>query len=142
MSKYGSRKMEMSLESERWAGIKRGYTSEDVNRIRGTVRVEYSLARSGAERLWDLLHEEEHIAALGIPNEEEYVAFYCERAGRPVPDDYRYYVVLALYRSASIIQGVYKRALDGNASSEEAFKVKPMVAIIADQARKIAEQSG
>lgn len=65
MSKYGSRKMEMSLESERWAGIKRGYSSEDVNRIRGTVRVEYSLARSGAERLWALLHEQEHIAALG-----------------------------------------------------------------------------
>src|SRR5437763_241831 len=49
----------------RWAGITRPYTHEDVERLRGTVRIEYSLARSGAEKLWRLLHEEPYIAALG-----------------------------------------------------------------------------
>lgn len=49
----------------RWEGILRPYTSEDVNRLRGTVRVEYSLARAGAEKLWQLLHSERFIPALG-----------------------------------------------------------------------------
>jgi aminoglycoside phosphotransferase (APT) family kinase protein len=82
------------------------------------------------------------LAALGIPTEKEYVAAYCERAERPIPADFDYYVVFALYRSAAILQGVYRRALDGNASSEEAFKVKPMVPIIAQQAWELAERSG
>src|SRR3954447_13320022 len=49
----------------RWAGITRPYTQEDVERLRGTVRIEYSLARSGAEKLWKLLNEESYVAALG-----------------------------------------------------------------------------
>jgi isocitrate lyase len=51
--------------SARWAGVERHYTAEDVYRIRGSVRVEYSLARYGADRLWELLQGEEHVAALG-----------------------------------------------------------------------------
>lgn len=51
--------------SARWAGISRPYSPEEVDRLRGTVRIEYSLARAGAERLWKLLHEEPYIAALG-----------------------------------------------------------------------------
>src|SRR5437868_150393 len=49
----------------RWAGITRPYKQEDVERLRGTVRIEYSLARNGAEKLWKLLHEEPYIPALG-----------------------------------------------------------------------------
>jgi isocitrate/methylisocitrate lyase len=49
----------------RWAGITRPYTEEDVERLRGTVRIEYSLARNGAEKLWKLLHEEAYVPALG-----------------------------------------------------------------------------
>jgi isocitrate lyase len=49
----------------RWKGITRPYTAEDVDRLRGTIRVEYSLARLGAERLWDLLSKENYIQALG-----------------------------------------------------------------------------
>ena len=37
-------------ENERWKGAKRGYTAADVVRLRGTVKIEYSLARQGAER--------------------------------------------------------------------------------------------
>jgi isocitrate lyase len=49
----------------RWAGIRRDYTAEDVVRLRGSVHVEYTLARRGAENLWALLHTEPYVAALG-----------------------------------------------------------------------------
>jgi isocitrate/methylisocitrate lyase len=49
----------------RWAGIERTYTAEDVVRLRGTVQEEHTLARLGAQRLWNLLHEEDYINALG-----------------------------------------------------------------------------
>jgi len=50
---------------DRWTGIERLYTEEEVERLRGTIRVEHSLARLGAERLWKLLQEEDYVAALG-----------------------------------------------------------------------------
>ena len=59
--------------------------------------------------------------ALGIPTEEEFVAKYCEYSGRSKIDDAPYYVIFSLFRSAAIIQGVYKRGLDGNASSDQAL---------------------
>ena len=43
--------------SERWEGIERPYGAEDVERLRGSVQVEHTLARLGAEKLWRLLHE-------------------------------------------------------------------------------------
>jgi isocitrate lyase len=49
----------------RWRGITRPYKAEDVIRLRGTVQVEHTLARLGAQRLWDLLHEQPYVAALG-----------------------------------------------------------------------------
>ncbi|MCP5097936.1 MAG: isocitrate lyase [Chloroflexi bacterium] len=51
--------------NKRWAGIERPYTSEDVCRLRGTVQVEHTLSRMGAERLWRLMHQEDYINALG-----------------------------------------------------------------------------
>src|SRR6187397_721147 len=50
---------------DRWNGIERLYREEDVERLRGTIRVEHSLARLGAERLWQLLQDEDYVAALG-----------------------------------------------------------------------------
>ncbi len=52
-------------ENRRWRNIARGYSAEDVMRLRGTVAIEYTLARRGAEKLWQLLHEEPFINALG-----------------------------------------------------------------------------
>jgi isocitrate lyase len=49
----------------RWEGIERPYTQEDVERLRGTVHVEHTLARLGAERLWELLHTEDYVPTLG-----------------------------------------------------------------------------
>jgi isocitrate lyase len=52
-------------EDARWKGIERPYTAEDVVRLRGSIQVEHTLARLGAERLWKLLHTEDFINALG-----------------------------------------------------------------------------
>src|ERR1700686_650309 len=52
-------------ENPRWKGIQRGYTAEDVVRLRGTVHIEHTLARRGAERLWKLMQEEPFVNALG-----------------------------------------------------------------------------
>jgi isocitrate lyase len=49
----------------RWNGIERNYSLTDVRRLQGSVVVEHSLARHGAEKLWKLLHTEEFVAALG-----------------------------------------------------------------------------
>ncbi|MFD2088138.1 MULTISPECIES: isocitrate lyase [Brevibacillus] len=57
--------VEQSWQGERFQGITRPYTAEDVVRLRGSVQIEHTLARLGAERLWDLLHTEHHIKALG-----------------------------------------------------------------------------
>ena len=51
--------------SERWDGIERVYTSEDVRKLRGTVHIEHTLARLGAERLWNLLRERDYLPTLG-----------------------------------------------------------------------------
>lgn len=50
---------------KRWQGIKRVYSKEDVLKLRGSIVIEYTLARIGAERLWNLLHTEKYISALG-----------------------------------------------------------------------------
>jgi len=52
-------------ESPRWRGIKRGYTAEDVVRLRGSVQVEHTLAKRGAEKLWKLINEEPFVNSLG-----------------------------------------------------------------------------
>ncbi len=50
---------------QRWAGIRRDYSAQDVIRLRGSVVEEHTLARRGAKRLWDLLHTEDAVRALG-----------------------------------------------------------------------------
>src|SRR3989449_2761088 len=52
-------------ENSRWKGITRGYTAEDVVRLRGSIHIEHTLARRGADRLWKILHEEPFVSSLG-----------------------------------------------------------------------------
>jgi isocitrate lyase len=52
-------------ENPRWAGIKRPYTAEEVVRLRGSLMVEHTLARRGAEKLWRLMHEKPFVHSLG-----------------------------------------------------------------------------
>src|SRR5947207_2210971 len=67
MAKNGkASKQEMNWSANpRWAGVTRLYTAEDVERLRGSLRIEYTLARNGAERLWELLHSQSYLPALG-----------------------------------------------------------------------------
>jgi isocitrate lyase len=51
--------------TSRWHGIERDWTAEDVARLQGSVQIEYTLARRGAERLWELLHGEDYLPTLG-----------------------------------------------------------------------------
>jgi len=58
--------LEYMWESDpRWEGIVRPYSAEEVLKLRGTLKIEYSLAEAGAQRLWQLLHSEDYIPALG-----------------------------------------------------------------------------
>src|SRR5512144_2666295 len=52
-------------ENPRWKGIRRGYTAEDVIRLRGSIAIEHTLARRGADRLWKTLNEEPYVTSLG-----------------------------------------------------------------------------
>jgi isocitrate lyase len=58
--------LEMEWQSDpRWEGITRPYSAEDVVRLRGSIQIEHTLAKLGAERLWSLLQTEDYVAALG-----------------------------------------------------------------------------
>jgi aminoglycoside phosphotransferase (APT) family kinase protein len=80
------------------------------------------------------------ISEWGIPTEGEFVDAYCRAAGRDDIDNWLFYVIYNLFRSAGIIQGVYKRGLDGNASSETALDFKDACRIRSEQAWALVEQ--
>src|SRR5947207_7124827 len=67
MAKNGkASKQEMNWSANpRWAGVTRLYSVQDVERLRGSMHIEYTLARHGAERLWNLLHMQSCVPALG-----------------------------------------------------------------------------
>jgi isocitrate lyase len=52
-------------ENSRWKGIRRGYTAEDVVRLRGSIHIEHTLARRGSEKLWKMLNDEPFVNTLG-----------------------------------------------------------------------------
>jgi aminoglycoside phosphotransferase (APT) family kinase protein len=64
----------------------------------------------------------EEPAALGVPGEAELVELYCRETARDALPDWRYFLVFALFRSAAIRAGVYKRALDGTAAGANALE--------------------
>src|SRR5271169_3703675 len=72
---------EQSWNSPRWKGITRPYTRADVDRLKGTVQIEHSLARSGAEKFWKLLRSESLVPALGALNGNQAVEM--AKAGLP-----------------------------------------------------------
>jgi aminoglycoside phosphotransferase (APT) family kinase protein len=76
-------------------------------------------------------------AVEGIPGEEEYIAEYCRLTGRPGIANWRFFMAFALFRSASIVQGVYARGLQGNAASETAQQHGAAVPRIAEAAWRL-----
>ncbi len=81
-------------------------------------------------------------AALGIPTEQEFLDLYCRYSGRTGGiDNYLFFVVFSLFRSAAIVQGVYKRGLDGNAASQKAVELGHLARLRAETAWRIVEQN-
>jgi len=77
-------------------------------------------------------------AAIGLPTEEEYVTRYCDRRGTQVPDNWTFYLVFSYFRFLAIVQGVLKRARDGNASNpKNNDMIAGFVALLARDARKL-----
>jgi len=76
-------------------------------------------------------------ASLGIPSEEEYVAKYCQRMGIEKIEHWTFYLAFSFFRLAAIVQGVAKRAAEGNASNENAGKVGAFVEPLAQMALSI-----
>jgi aminoglycoside phosphotransferase (APT) family kinase protein len=79
------------------------------------------------------------LESLGIPTESEFVAEYCRHAELDQIDNWLFYVIYNMFRSAGIIQGVYKRGLDGNASSERAVEYKEVARLRSERAWKLVE---
>jgi aminoglycoside phosphotransferase (APT) family kinase protein len=79
-------------------------------------------------------------ASLGIPTEEEYVATYCQRMGIEKIDNWTFYLAFSFFRLAAIVQGVAKRASQGNASNENASKIGQFVEPLALMALEIIAQ--
>lgn len=79
--------------------------------------------------------------ALGIPTEEEYVARYCERRGIDGIDNWEFYLAFSFFRLSAILQGVYKRALDGNASSQKAMDYGALAKPLAELGIVLVEES-
>jgi len=77
--------------------------------------------------------------ATGIPTEEEFVAHYCEHADRERIENWPFYLIYNMFRSAGIIQGVYKRGLDGNASSAKALEYKEVARTRSERAWSLKE---
>ena len=85
----------------------------------------------------------ERSRATGLPVEQEYVEAYCKRRGLTGIPNWEFYVAFSLFRYAAIIQGVYKRGLDGNASDPEtAMKSGKNVPIVARVAVEGLEKAG
>ncbi|WP_105103781.1 phosphotransferase [Microbulbifer pacificus] len=78
--------------------------------------------------------------ALGIPSEREYVARYCERMGIERIDNWAFYLAFSFFRLAAIIQGVAKRAHEGNASSKNAAALGAFVDPLAKLALDVIEK--
>jgi len=77
---------------------------------------------------------------LGVPSEEDFIDAYCRAAGRGGIDDWNFFLTYNFFRSAAISEGVYRRGLDGNASSETALEFKGGCRTCADRAWVFVEQ--
>ena len=77
---------------------------------------------------------------LGIPTERQYVTAYCRRRGLEDIPHWEFYIAFSFFRLAAILQGVLKRALDGNASSDKAMEYGALAPKLAAQAITVIEK--
>jgi len=80
-------------------------------------------------------------AALGIPDEAQYVQRYCERTGFEIHGDWNFYLAYNMFRIAAILQGIMKRVVDGTAASAQALdagrRARPMAELAWRYAQKV-----
>ena len=81
------------------------------------------------------------LAALGIPSEDDYMRRYAERTGRGPIEHWNFYLAYNLFRIAAILQGVYKRATEGIASSDNALKSGENARALAELGWRYAERA-
>jgi aminoglycoside phosphotransferase (APT) family kinase protein len=79
------------------------------------------------------------VTSLGLPTQDEFVAEYCQHAHLDGIDNWLFYVIYNMFRSAGIVQGVYKRGIDGNASSQTALEYKAVARLRAERAWALVE---
>ncbi|MDC0661170.1 phosphotransferase [Marinobacter sp. SS21] len=82
----------------------------------------------------------EDLEALGIADEQETIARYCRQTGRGGLDDWHVFLAFSLFRLAAIVQGVYARALQGNASNADALEVGKRASLLAEAGWRIAQR--
>ncbi len=82
------------------------------------------------------------LEALGIPKFEDYIARYCERAGRPPIENVAFYKCYNLFRTAAIAQGIIGRVRDGTANNPKALELKDRIRPLAVEAWRQAEIAG
>mmetsp|Transcript_6598 Transcript_6598/g.15444 ORF Transcript_6598/g.15444 Transcript_6598/m.15444 type:complete len:622 (-) Transcript_6598:73-1938(-) len=75
----------------------------------------------------------------GVPTEEEYVRKYCERTGRAGVEQWNFYTAFSFFRIAAILQGVYKRSTQGNASSDQAQQIGALASAMADTGYELSQ---
>ena len=78
------------------------------------------------------------LEALGVPSEADYVAAYCRRTGRSKISNWNFFIAFSMFRLTAIVQGVYKRGLDGIASSDDAKTFGTQVRFLSDTAWQTA----
>ncbi|MCP4666522.1 MAG: phosphotransferase [Deltaproteobacteria bacterium] len=81
------------------------------------------------------------LEALGIPREADYIAAYCDRTSRDDIPDWQFFIAFSMFRLAAIVQGVYKRGLDGIASSAKATSYGDYVRFLSDVAWRIVSDA-
>ena len=81
------------------------------------------------------------LAALGIPDESQYIASYCKRTGREGIEHWNFYLAYNLFRIAAILQGVMKRALEGTAASAQALEAGRRARPLAELGWQYAEKA-
>lgn len=82
----------------------------------------------------------EDLEALGVPTEQETITRYCQQTGREGIADWHVFLAFSLFRLAAIVQGVYARALQGNAANADALQVGKRASQLAEAGWKIASE--
>ena len=100
--------------------------------------MEYYLPATGIGRPG---HSGLNLGTLGIPREKDYVTAYCRRTGRKGSPNWEFFLAFGMFRLAAILQGVYKRGLDGIASADNTKTYRTQVQFLSDTARQIVSRS-